>query len=104
MVRRVCVALILSVTTMTFVFAQEKKEQRYSPRKYEHSGRENVAVVVGASGCGWSKLPKYMAVVDAMLRKLKEQAHDRGLLFTAIGIAVEDAEPGLAYLQAGGVR
>ena len=75
------------------------QQERYTPREFRHQGHEYVAVVVGSSRCGWSNVESFVAVIDPMLRRLRDQAHDRGTLFTAIGVAVDDVEPGLAYLQ-----
>ncbi len=73
--------------------------QQYSPREFSHSGHDFVAVIIGSSHCGFSTWPRFMAVVDPMLLDLRKQAHDRGALFTAIGIAVDEVGDGLTWLS-----
>jgi hypothetical protein len=73
---------------------------RYRPTETRHQGRDIVAIVIGSSQCGFSTWPKYMAVIDPLLRTLQEQARARGFGFTAVGMAVDDpADSGYAYLK-----
>ena len=72
----------------------------YHPTPSQHQGRDIVAIVIGSSQCGFSTWPKYMAVIDPMLRTLQDEARSRGFGFTAVGVAVDEpADSGYAYLK-----
>jgi hypothetical protein len=92
-----CLLLAL-VSTLAFAASATAQSTRYEPREYQHSGREYAAVVVGSSHCGFSTWEKYVEAIDPMLRSLRQQAHDRGMLFSAIGVAIDDMDRGLEYL------
>jgi hypothetical protein len=61
----------------------------YTPRYQHRSGEQLVMVYLGAAGCGWSRLPQVREAVRHLKAHLAATAHDQGLDFRAVGVALD---------------
>jgi hypothetical protein len=63
--------------------------QSYRPTYAEPTGRELVAVYVGATGCGPCRSPEMPRVLDSMKLQLQRRAQGAGQQFRAVVVALD---------------
>lgn len=76
---------------------------KYIPQHRIGSGWQLTVVYVGAAGCAGSNLEIVPPAIEKIKLSLARQAEDAGMLFTAIGVAVDwKVEDGIEHLSHNG--
>ena len=91
---------VVPMPQVTITWPTANGTDRYVPRPGDIAGRELVMVVLVASSCAASNDRTLPDIIERAKMSLRNQARNRGLLFSVVGVAVDRRVPdGVAHLK-----